>query len=816
MKHFIIFLLCLASITSFAQKTVKGKVTDASNNSPLMGANITLSNGSFVTTNNNGEFTVDCSKPSSITVSFIGYEAVKYSIKNCNDNINISLMPIASNLDAVEITATSNLNKSLLYQPTSITKLSSTELKRSTGLFFDDVINVNVPGVSFERRTVSAGQQFNIRGYGNGTRGTRGASSNFDGQGYKVYLNGIPVTDAEGITLMDDLDFGSIGNVEISKGPAGTLYGLAIAGAVNLHTVTPQKGKTAISQEAMIGAYGLQRYTTQFQTATANSSLLVNYGHQKSDGYFIHNASRKDFANIITEFQPREKQNVTAYVGFTDSYDERGGEQTIAQFDAKSDTGNFDYIKRNGHSHVVSYRAGIGHNFEFNKWLSNYTTVFGTGLVTDVSSAGGWTDKLSLNYGIRSTFQTNFSLSEKVKLSGLTGVELQRQNASTVGYNLKANPTDPTPLTWNLGDPYWVINANTSNVATINSTSSFFTEWTLALPQDLSVTAGVGASQMKIHLEDRFNPATATRPANFDTLYKKMVSPHFAINKVFNKKISVYASYSTGYKAPVSSNFFVVVPAVGANAARAKVDSALKPERGVQFELGSKGSLLKDKLFYEVAVFNAIYHDKMTAIAVKNQNDPSGVTLYSITANGGKQNHKGLEVLLKYTAFESQTGIIALVRPFVNLTYSDFKYEDFKFHQVVGTKDSVIDYSGHPVAGVPKITANLGLDFGFKYGIYGNFTYAYRDKMSIVSTEEFYATSYSLLNAKIGFKQSLGKKFDLDFYAGLNNITGTHYAIKVFVNQLSTPLNTTSGDAYVPGPKKANGYVGINLKYNIK
>ena len=88
--------------------------------------------------------------------------------------------------------------------------------------------------------------------------------------------------------------------------------------------------------------------------------------------------------------------------------------------------------------------------------------------------------------------------------------------------------------------------------------------------------------------------------------------------------------------------------------------------------------------------------------------------------------------------------------------------------------------------------------------------------MSIVSTEEFYATSYSLLNAKIGFKQSLGKKFDLDFYAGLNNITGTHYAIKVFVNQLSTPLNTTSGDAYVPGPKKANGYVGINLKYNIK
>ena len=88
--------------------------------------------------------------------------------------------------------------------------------------------------------------------------------------------------------------------------------------------------------------------------------------------------------------------------------------------------------------------------------------------------------------------------------------------------------------------------------------------------------------------------------------------------------------------------------------------------------------------------------------------------------------------------------------------------------------------------------------------------------MSIVSTEEFYTASYSLLNAKIGVKQTLGKKLDLDFYAGINNITGTHYAIKVFVNQLTTPLSTTSGDAYIPGPKKANGYVGLSLKYNIK
>ena len=81
-----------------------------------------------------------------------------------------------------------------------------------------------------------------------------------------VYLNGIPVTDAEGITTMDDIDFGSIGNVEALKGPAGTLYGLAIAGAINLNTIKPEKEKFHHG-DILIGNYGLRRFTTHFQTS---------------------------------------------------------------------------------------------------------------------------------------------------------------------------------------------------------------------------------------------------------------------------------------------------------------------------------------------------------------------------------------------------------------------------------------------------------------------------------------------------------------------------------------------------------------------
>src|SRR5258705_13541045 len=311
MKRSILFTAFIAvTFSAYSQNKLRGKVFDAATNTPLVGATVTSSGKKSILTDKDGIFSVECNGPTEITVTFIGYEMSRQTIKNCNNELSIGLNAYSNILSNVEISATSNQNKSILYQPASITKLTTTELKRGNGLFLDDAINGNVPGVTMNRRAVSSGQQFNIRGYGNGSRGTRGISSNFDGQGYKVYLNGIPVTDAEGVTVLDDIDYGSIGNVEIVKGPAGTLYGLAIAGAVNLNTIKPETGKISIGQDILLGNYGLQRFTTHFQMGSEKSSLLMNYGHQETDGYTIHNNSHKDYVNIAGTFQPNAKQSV--------------------------------------------------------------------------------------------------------------------------------------------------------------------------------------------------------------------------------------------------------------------------------------------------------------------------------------------------------------------------------------------------------------------------------------------------------------------------------------------------------------------------
>ena len=800
-------MLALA-LAAFTQKRINGKVFDKFTNTPLAGATILYSGKGGTTTDKDGSFSIECEKTSRLTISFVGYETYHAVIKNCDEELKIGLTPASQYLNNVEISATSSQNKSLLYQPASIAKLTGIELKRGTGLFLDDAINGNVPGVTMNKRTVSGGQQFNIRGYGNGSRGTRGISSNFDGQGYKVYLNGIPVTDAEGITTMDDLDFGSMGNVEITKGPAGTLYGLAIAGAVNLKTIKPEKGRTSVGQDVMIGNYGLQRYTSHFQTATEHSSLLINYGKQKSDGFSLHNKSHKDFVNVAGEFQPNEKQVVNTYFGYSNSYDERLGELTLTQYANKDYSGNIDYIKRNGHSHVITFRGGFGHTYNFNKNSANTTSIFGTGFTSDASSAAGWTDKTTINYGFRSSFDTKFSLNNNITLSGITGIETQTQNGQTIGYNMKQNPADASS-TWVWGNPYWVVNATTSNTGVKAGTTSLFTEWTLALPQDFSITGGIGTSNMKIILDDRFNAETSAKPSHYEKIYKNMISPHIAFNKVFSKELSVYASYSKGFKAPVSSYFFITTPVVAnpATPATGRLNSDLKPERGNQFEIGTKGALVNGRLSYQLALFHAKFVNKMTAVAVQLNNT---TTAYSYVVNSGDQDDKGVEAFLKYAAYQSSTGFFTTVIPFANLAYSDFKYGDNFKYQTGSTTYNIttVDYSGLPVAGVSKITANLGVDITTQPGLYFNFIYNHKDGVPITSDGTYRSSGYNLLNTKIGYQHDLSKHFGMDVFFGVNNLTGTQYPIMIFVNQLP--------DAYLPAPPKANYFGGINLRYNIK
>jgi iron complex outermembrane receptor protein len=66
---------------------------------------------------------------------------------------------------------------------------------------------------------------------------------------------------------------------------------------------------------------------------------------------------------------------------------------------------------------------------------------------------------------------------------------------------------------------------------------------------------------------------------------------------------------------------------------------------------------------------------------------------------------------------------------------------------------------------------------------------------------------YICPNGKIGFSTLIDKHFSIDTYIGATNMTNTKYYLMVFANQLP--------DAYLPAPKNAMVFGGINLKYTF-
>jgi iron complex outermembrane receptor protein len=320
---------------------------------------------------------------------------------------------------------------------------------------------------------------------------------------------------------------------------------------------------------------------------------------------------------------------------------------------------------------------------------------------------------------------------------------------------------------------------------------------------------------MGLELEDRLFVAANNRPVraipvSYEAWYEDMFAPHLSLSKGFGG-VSVYASYRRGYKAPVSAYFFI--PTTG------RLNQGLKPESGEQFEIGSKGSWLGRRLEYQVDAFHLVFSDKMTAVAVP-LNVPTTNTAYSYITNGGRQNHLGVEAVIKGAVFRSKEGPVRGLSLFGNLAWSHFEYEDFRFETLrnkisspATTLDSVTvrDYSGKAVAGTPDLTANAGLDFEMALGVYGNVVYSYRGETPFAYPQNFpdsvdVADAFRILNAKLGIRKSY-RRLEADAHLGAENLTGAQYYYMLFANQLP--------DAYIPAKPEMTWYTGLSLAYRF-
>lgn len=753
-------MLSLPGVT-YAQQAVSGKVLDAQSGDPLAGATVQLAETDQGTsTDKNGQFRLRIrSEKAVLQVRFIGYTSREIRVKAGQEGIVIALQPAELHLNQVVVQGY-NRRTSLMKTPEAVAALSPRDFKRGDEMYLQNTLN-RVAGVQMEMRSPTSQSHILIRGIG--------TKSRFHMYGIKTYLNGIPLTSADGTTSLDFVDFTSVNSTEVIKGPNSSLYGSNTGGVVKLYTKRGQYGEQGVTQSLKTGSFGLLRTNTSVEAGSDRSRIYLNYGYQELGGFRPHSSSNKQFVTMTGDFNPNARQNVSVTLLYTDANDKYAGELERSTFESSPDVANPGYIQKDIGSNYNQLLAGLTHNYEFASGLTNSTTIFGGHSFTKLPIEPFFSRTATTRMGARSAFGY-ITPAAGGKLDLQAGGEYMRDFSIERHYNISN--------TGQAGD----IN---SDRELLSKAFSLFAQARLDLSSRTSVTVGSAVSGLNYDITDMYNMDAVdySGSRSFDAVW----SPRIAVLHQLNDKVSIYANVSSGYGPPSSSEISV---------RDGSINRSLAPETSVNYEVGSRGTVWSNKLNFEVSLFDLKLRDSFIP---RQQN---GFTYYE---NAGESENKGVEIALSWLLINKPGNVVNLLRPHLSYTYNQFRFNNFQS----GSEN----YEGNDVPGVAPNMISAGVDLESLGGGYAFLNYHFVDERPLYDDNRSYTDAYSVVNIKVGWNRKVYAGWEADLHLGVSNLLDANYSPMVALNQRTFGPNDAP-NIYNPAPG-INWYGGASLSYRF-
>ena len=260
-------MVMLIAFISYGQSTVTGTVTDDSG-VPLPGATIVVkgtNNG--VSTDFDGNFSIEAMQNSILQVSFIGYETKEIRVEG--DNLMISLAEAANALDEVVVAgvagATSKKKLSVTVNTLSAEQIQDVPASSAAGALLGKVAGVSITNLG------RPGQGSTII--------LRGAANFYGSQEPLVILDGVFVEGG-----LADINVDDIASFEIVKGAsASALYGSRAGnGVIVISSKRGKIGKTEVSLRQETGFNKITRFIETnrshgYELASSSDPLSANY-----------------------------------------------------------------------------------------------------------------------------------------------------------------------------------------------------------------------------------------------------------------------------------------------------------------------------------------------------------------------------------------------------------------------------------------------------------------------------------------------------------------------------------------------------------
>lgn len=494
-----------------------------------------------------------------------------------------------------------------------------------------DELTYTLPGIFISNReNYALGERLTIRGLG--------WRSQFGVRGVQVMLDDIPLTVADGQTILNMIDPAMIRRIELLRGPSATFWGNSSGGVLNVNTI-PEPEAPAIQYRGYGGSNSTLKQELRWNGKIGTARVYGYASYFDTEGYRDYTAARLFRASIGAEQEVSAKGRLRAALTFASMPKAQHPGSLL-----RSEAEETPQLARD-----IFVEGGAGKTFEQGMASLSYLHEFDSGIF-DITAHGTYRDldnPLPFGYislerqagGVRATHQFDdlpFDLS--------VGGELKLQYDD----RLETNNENGSP-----GSDVDVMQLETV------TNQALFTRVGFPLSDRFTLSAGLRADRLRFETDDDLSQDQEGSRDFF------ALNPGVGFSYQMNNA-RIFSNFSTSFESPTTTE--LVNRPEGGNGFNQNLD----PERTISLETGISGRAERAGLQYDLTLFAMQVRD----LLVPFQTDPDGPTFFR---NEGNTIHYGLE-----TSAGIQLNNSLNWQLMVNYLHAEFDGGDYDRNKVPG------------------------------------------------------------------------------------------------------------------------------------
>lgn len=308
MKHLFTFVgrmliisifLCSGGLAYAQDLKVSGKVTDASNGTPLIGVTVYVKGTAVGTvTDLDGNYFITVPKSALIVFSSVGYKQQEFTVEN-GSAMNVSLSEETKQLDEVVVIGYGTQKKK--DKTGAVANVKATEL--NTGVLTDPIqgIQGKIAGVMISKKGGDPNGGFSVK--------IRGQAGLYSGSAPLYIVDGVPVSDITNLASED------IETFDVLKDASSTsIYGAR--GATGVILITTKKGKSNQSKVEFNSYVSIDNVAKRLDFLSATE--LRAFVAEHPDIEFVDGGADTDWQDEVLQTGVSQSHNI-AFSGGSES-----------------------------------------------------------------------------------------------------------------------------------------------------------------------------------------------------------------------------------------------------------------------------------------------------------------------------------------------------------------------------------------------------------------------------------------------------------------------------------------------------------------